>query len=252
MRRTCRTIKALAALAAGAFFLGAAPAGSIALAPVYQAMTAPQAPFQIADNLYYVGASDVTSYLIVTGGGKLILLDGGLGQTAPQILANIRKLGFDPRNVRILLNSHAHFDHAGGLAALKAATGAMFLASDGDAPVLAAGGTNDFALKNAAFPPIKADHPVVDGMKVALGGVTLTAHITAGHTKGCTTWTMPVTIEGETKEALFLCSLTVLPQFRLIGDPNYPNQADDFVKSFATLKTLKCEVFLASHGSSST
>jgi metallo-beta-lactamase class B len=236
-------------MAAGALCFVPAGGDDQTLVARVTAENQPQAPFKIADNLYYVGASDVTSFLIVTKGGKLILLDGGLKQMAPQILANIRTLGFDPRNVRILLNSHAHFDHAGGLAALKAATGAIFLASDGDAPVLAAGGANDFALKNATFPPIMRDHAVVDGMTVKLSDVTLTAHITAGHTKGCTTWTMPITIDGAVKQALFLCSLSVLPMYRLIGDPNYPNQAADFEKSFATLRALPCDVFLASHGS---
>jgi metallo-beta-lactamase class B len=246
MTRTRHWIGALAAMAVGAFFFASTTAAD--LDAHFAAMNQPLAPFKIADNLYYVGANDVTSYLIVTGGGQMILLDGGFEQTAPQILANIRALGFDPKKVRILLNSHAHLDHAGGLAALKAATGAMFLASDADAPVLAAGGANDFALKGALFPPIKADHTFPDGMHVSLGGVTVTAHITAGHTKGCTTWTMPVTIDGQPEEALFLCSLTVLSQFRLVGDPNYPTQAADFQKSFATLKGLKCDVFLASHG----
>ncbi len=221
-------------MAAGAFFFASTTAAD--LDAHFAAMNQPLAPFKIADNLYYVGANDVTAYLIVTGGGHLILLDGGFEQTAPQILANIRTLGFDPKKVRILLNSHAHFDHAGGLAALKAATGALFLASDADAPVLAAGGANDFALKGALFPPIKADHTFPDGTHVSLGGVTLTAHVTAGHTKGCTTWTMPVTIDGRPEHALFLCSLSVLPVYLLIGDPNYPGQAADYEKSFATLK----------------
>ncbi len=246
MRRIKTLMGALAAMAAGA--LSFAPAGGADLDPHFAAMNQPLAPFKIADNLYYVGASDVTSYLIVTPHGKMILIDGGFEQTAPQILANIRTLGFDPKNIRILLNSHAHLDHAGGLAALKAATGAKFLASAQDAPVLEAGGANDFSLKNALFPPIKPDRTLHDGEKVALDGVTLTAHVTAGHTKGCTTWTMPVTMDGKRENALFLCSLSVLSQFRLIGNPAYPTQAADFEKSFATLKTLKCDVFLASHG----
>ena len=249
MRRKFQSLKALAALAAGAFCLSAAPAGNMALAPQYLAMTGPRAPFKIADNLYYVGASDVTSYLVVTKDGY-ILLDGGFEQTATMILEHIKALGFDPKNVKYLLNSHAHFDHAGGLAALKAATGARFVASAPDAPVLAAGGHNDFALGDSAlFPPIKPDRIVADGEGLTLGGVTITAHVTAGHTKGCTTWTVPVTIDGKAENALFLCSLTVLPMFRLIGDPNYPNQADDFAHSFAALKALPCDVFLSSHGS---
>ena len=238
---------ALAAMVASAFLL--APACAADLSPTFAAMNQPQAPFKIADNLYYIGASDVTSYLIVTKDG-LIVLDGGFEQTAPMILEHIRTLGFDPKQVKYLLNSHAHFDHAGGLAALRAATGAKFIASARDAGILAAGGHDDFALRDSAlFPPIKPDRIVADGEAVTLGGVSITAHITAGHTKGCTTWTLPVTMDGKHKAALFLCSLTVLPNFRLLGDPNYPEQAADFEKSFATLRGLTCDVFLSSHGS---
>jgi metallo-beta-lactamase class B len=235
---------ALAALAASVLSF-AAPAP---LSPAFQAMNGERAPFKIADNLYYVGMSDVTSYLVVTPKGYF-LLDGGFEQSAPAILAHIRTLGFDPSKVKYLLNSHAHFDHAGGLAALKTATGAVFEASAPDAPVLAAGGQDDFALHDTAlFPPVKADRIVRDGDTISLGGVTMTAHITAGHTKGCTTWTLPLTVDGKPQTALFLCSLSVLDAFRLVDNPRYPQQAADFEKSFATLKTLKCDVFLASHG----
>ena len=240
-RRWFRTM-ALAAMAAGAFFL--VPARSADLSPSFAAMNLPLAPFKIANNLYYVGASDVTAYLIVTKDGS-ILLDGGFEQTAPQILANIKTLGFDPKSVKFLLNSHAHFDHAGGLAALKAVTGAKFVASARDAPNLESGGQGEFG----GFPAIKVDRVIADGESVSLGGIAITAHVTAGHTKGCTTWTLPLTIDGKPETALFLCSLTVLPTHRLIGDPNYRDQAADFEKSFATLRGLKCDVFLASHGS---
>ncbi|HEY4986807.1 MAG TPA: subclass B3 metallo-beta-lactamase [Bradyrhizobium sp.] len=246
MAKMNRLKMALVAMVTGAFFL--APAADAKLTGDFAQMNEPLAPFRIADNLYYVGAKDVTSYLIVTKAG-LIVLDGGFAETAPEILANIRTLGFDPKHIRILLNSHAHLDHAGGLAALKAESGATFYASAPDAPVLAAGGANDFALKGATFPPIKADKIIADGGTVTLGGVTLTAHVTAGHTKGCTTWTMPVMVDSKPQGALFLCSLSILSTYRLIGDPNYPTQAADYQKSFATLKGLKCDVFLASHGS---
>jgi len=241
-----RTFGALAAMAAGALCLVPAGGARPAAATASNAMNQPQAPFQIADNLYYVGMSDVTSYLVVTRDGY-ILIDGGFDTSAPAILKHIRALGFDPRRVKYLLNSHAHYDHAGGLAALKVATGATMTASAPDTPVLEAGGTNDFALK-FSFPPVKVDRIVKDGETVSLGGVPITAHVTAGHTKGCTTWTLPVTIDGKLEHVLFLCSLSVLSEYRLIGDPNYPTQAADYEKSFATLKGLPCDVFLASHG----
>src|SRR6185503_14158379 len=147
----------------------------------------PVEPFRIVGNVHYVGASDVTSFLITTPQGH-ILIDGGFAETAPMIVANIRKLGFDPRDVRLILNSHAHLDHAGGIAELRRVTGAKFLASAPDAAQLARGGTDDPQFGNRfPFPPAPPDRLVRDGERVTLGGTTLTAHITPGHTRGCTT-----------------------------------------------------------------
>jgi metallo-beta-lactamase class B len=208
---------------------------------------APVKPFKIADNLYYVGASDITSYLIATPAG-LIVIDGGYDRTAPQILANIRTLGFDPKQVKILLNSHAHLDHAGGLAQLKRETGARLLASRADAPMLEDGGKTDPG-GVPPFPPVKVDGFVADGQVVELGGVKLTARLTPGHTRGCTSWTLPVQVEGRTRQALSICSVSVLPMYRLTGaKATYPGIADDYAKSFAKLKALPCDVFLGSHG----
>ena len=206
------------------------------------------APFRIADRLYHVGSRELTAFLIDTGKG-LILLDAGMPEFAPTVLANIRALGFDPRNVRILLNSQAHFDHAGGLDAIRKATGAKMLASAPDAPLLERGGKGDFAWgDDVAYPPIKVDRIVRDGERVRLGAVTLTAHLTPGHTKGCTTWTMPVREGGRTLIAQFNCS-TSIPGYKLLGTPAYPNMAQDYARSFAKLKTLPCDIFLGSHGS---
>jgi metallo-beta-lactamase class B len=207
----------------------------------------PVAPFRIADGLYYVGASDIASYLISTDQG-LILIDGGYAATAPQILANLKTLGFEPKQVKILLNTHGHLDHAGGLAALKAATGATLYASAEDGALMARGGKGDFFLRDtAAYPPVKPDKTIGDGETVTLAGVTLTAHLTPGHTKGCTTWTFPVKVDGVTRQALVLCSLTVLPGYRLVDNPDYPGIAKDYAASHATWARLPCEVFLASH-----
>jgi metallo-beta-lactamase class B len=208
----------------------------------------PVPPFRIADNLYYVGAADIASYLIVTDAG-LLVIDGGYPETAKQILGNIKTLGFDPKAVKILLSSHAHFDHAGGLAELKSVTGAQLYASAEDGALMKRGGKGDFFLgDDHPFPPVTPDRTLADGEKVVIGDMTLTAHITAGHTKGCTTWTFPVKVDGQVKQALVLCSLSILPGYRLVGDPAYPNMAGDYARSYATLKALPCEVFLASHG----
>jgi metallo-beta-lactamase class B len=220
----------------------------------------PTEPFAIGDGVYYVGASDIASYLFKTKAG-LILIDGGYATTAPQILKNIRTLGFDPRQVKILLSTHAHFDHAGGLAQIKRETGAAFYASKLDGDLIAHGGRGDFFLKPdekfaggaTTFEPVMPDRTLVDGQKVTLGEVTLTAHLTPGHTKGCTTWTFPiVTTYGRgtrVRQAMILCSNTVLPGYRLApGQESYPGITADFEKSYAFWRAAPCDVFLASHG----
>lgn len=234
------------AWAAGFLLLMAHASVAADLAPQYAAMNGPMAPFRVSDDIYYVGAADVTSFLIVTDAG-LILTDGGFEQTAPEIEANIKTLGFDIKDVKILLNSHAHFDHAGGLAALKAASGARLLAGRRDVPMLESGGATDFA-QLGRFPPVKVDLYLDDGAKIALGHTVLTAHETAGHTKGCTSWTMTTHVKGKPVNVLFICSLTVLSEYRLLSEPNYPEMAADFAASFRTLRALPCGIFLASHG----
>jgi metallo-beta-lactamase class B len=209
----------------------------------------PVAPFKIGEGLYYVGASDITSFLFVSKAG-MILLDGGYDTTAPQILANIRTLGFDPKQVKILLSTHGHVDHAGGFARLKRETGAALYASAADGALMARGGKGDFGLKDSAtYPSVTPDRTVVDGQKVGLGGWTLTAHLTPGHTRGCTTWTFPVTVAGKTRQGLVLCSNSVLSMYRLDkAHESYPGIAADYEASYATWRKLPCDVFLASHG----
>lgn len=210
---------------------------------------APAAPFKIGEGLYYVGSADYASYLIATKAG-LIVLDGGSAETGKQIVANIRALGFDPATVKVLLNTHQHFDHAAGLAALKAAApGAKLYASAADGPIIAAGGRGDPFLKGERFyyEPVQPAVILKDKQKVTLGGWTLTAHVTGGHTQGCTTWTFPVTVAGKVRQALVHCSSSVLPGYKLGKTETYPGQTADYERSFATWKALPCEVFLGSH-----
>lgn len=212
--------------------------------PVSRSWNQPVEPFRIAGNLYYVGASDVTSYLITTPKGHIVI-DGGFAETAPMIVANIRKLGFDVEDVKILLSSHAHYDHAGGLAELKRLTGATLYASAGDLPQLARGGLDDPQFGNRfPFPPVYADRIVRHGQKISLGGTTLTAHITPGHTRGCTTWTMKV----NGLDVVFLGSPSVPSGYRLIGNRAYPDAVSDYRRQFEILRALPVDIFLASHG----
>lgn len=209
----------------------------------------PVAPFRVAGNLYYVGASDVTSFLITTPEGH-ILLDGGFPETAALIRASVEALGFRLADVKVLLSSHGHFDHAGGLAELKRATGARLIASAAEKPLLEQGGKGDFAFGDElAYPPVVVDETVADGGTVSLGGTTLTAHLTPGHTRGCTTWTTTVDEGGERLRVVFVGSTSVLSQYRLNADPSYPGIATDFERTFQVLAGLPVDVFLAAHGS---
>jgi metallo-beta-lactamase class B len=208
----------------------------------------PVAPFRIAGNLYYVGAIEITSYLITTPEGHF-LLDGGFVETAPQIEHNIAQVGFKLTDVKFLLNSHAHYDHAGGLAELKKVTGAKFLASEGDAPLLRNGGHGDFRFGDTlTFPPIAPDQIVHDGEAIRLGNQMVVAHLTPGHTKGCTTWTTKIRAGDKVYDIVFVGSQSAL-DYKFVGQESYPGITTDFERSFALLNHLPCDIFLASHGS---
>ncbi|HEV2122348.1 MAG TPA: metallo-beta-lactamase, partial [Chloroflexota bacterium] len=163
----------------------------------------PAEPFRIAGNLYYVGANDVTAFLL-TGPKGHVLIDGGYPGTPPLIIDSIKKLGFRIDDVEILLNSHAHFDHAGGLAALKAASGAQLWVSERDAPAVESGGARDPTLPLRfladigllSYPAVKVDRTFKDGETIRLGPIELTAHVTGGHTRGCTSWSFSVIDRG--------------------------------------------------------
>jgi metallo-beta-lactamase class B len=202
-------------------------------------MARPIAPFHIAGNLFYVGHNEITAFLFQTPQG-LILLDGGFSESTPLVERNVQSLGFKLSDVKIILNTQAHVDHAGALAALKKDTGARLFAVEADARELAAGGPED---DTPRFPPVQTDVTVADGGHVELGGFALTAHLTPGHTKGCTTWT--AMIEG--KPAVFHCSPSVVSP--LVGNQRYPGIVEDYRKSFAIWRSLPCDWFFAAHAS---
>lgn len=208
----------------------------------------PVKPYRVIGNIYYVGASEVTSFLIVTPKGH-ILLDSGFFETVPQIKQNVVQLGFRLEDIKILINSHAHYDHAGGLALLKELTGARLMASQADAKLLARGGRGDFHFGDRlSYPPVKADRILSNDDMIELGGVTMIAHLTPGHTKGCTTWTMKVKEGLQQYDVVFLGSTTV-PGYKLVNNAQYPAIAADYDLTFRVLNSLPCDVFLASHGS---
>jgi metallo-beta-lactamase class B len=208
----------------------------------------PVPPFRIVGNLYYVGATEIASFLITTPQGHF-LLDGGFVETAPQIERNIAQLGFKLADVKILLNSHAHFDHAGGLAELKQKSAAKFVATAPDADLLKRGGHGDFRFGDTlTFPPVEVDQIIGDGESIQLGDQKLTAYLAPGHAKGNTTWTAKIKDEGKAYDVVFPGSPNTL-DYRLVGKESYPGIAADFEKTFAVLKKLPCDIFLSDHGS---
>jgi metallo-beta-lactamase class B len=207
----------------------------------------PFTPFNIIGNIYYVGTAGIGAYLITTPKGH-ILIDGILAQSAPQIIANVKTLGYDMRDVKFLLNSHAHFDHAAGLAALQRASGAKMVASSADKPILEAGQISYGPSAGTHFPAIRVDRVIREGETISLGGITLTARMTPGHTPGCTSWSMAVKAkDGRTHNAFFHCSSTVAGQ-SLVPE-SYPGMVADYRATFAKIRSLSADVFLANHDS---
>ena len=207
----------------------------------------PVEPRRIIGNIYYVGSNMIGSFLIVTPAGN-ILLDTGHAQMLPQVEANIQKLGFKVQDVKILLNSHAHFDHCGGFAEFKRQTGAKVVASKLDGELMMRGGKGDFVWGDElAYEPVKPDRTIGDGDLVELGGVQLTAHLTPGHTKGCTSWSMRTSDGGRDFDVLFVCGLTVSP-YKLTNNDQYPNIVQDVRGTLQKLRGMHTDVMLAPHG----
>jgi metallo-beta-lactamase class B len=205
------------------------------------------APFRIAGPLYYVGVAQVTSLLVTTPQGH-ILIDGAFGESAAAILDNVRALGFKPEDVRVLLSTHAHIDHAGGLAELKAKTGARLYAGAADVPLLARGGKGDFAFgDDLTFPPVTVDVAVKDGDHVELGGIVVRAIATPGHTMGCTSWGFTIDDGGRALRVLMLGGTTA-PNYVLVNNAKYPGIAGDFEQTFSKLRNETVDVFLEGHG----
>jgi metallo-beta-lactamase class B len=209
----------------------------------------PAEPFRIAGNLYYVGASDVAAFLI-TGPEGHVVLDAGYPTTARMIMASIAKLGFDIRDVKVLLNSEAHADHAGGLAVLQQASGAELWASNASADSIAAGGDDpDIFLPLRAFfwmgltgyPPARVDHRFKDGDTIRVGPIALIAHVTAGHTRGCTSWSFPVRDGDRVLNVMSVCDTGVLAM------STYPEQAADRERSVRVLRSLPADIWVTNH-----
>jgi len=205
----------------------------------------PYPAFTVYGNVHYVGTAGVSAWLVTTPKGH-ILIGGIMPQSVSIIAANVKALGFRIEDVRYLLNSHAHIDHAGGLAGLKRLSGATMIASAADKPFLEAGDIGFGPSGGMKFPPVRVDRVIADGDIVSLGGVTLTARLTPGHSPGCTTWqTDAVSTDGQRRSVLFHCSATVAGQS--LAPEAYPGIVADFRASFTKLRGMKADIFLANH-----
>ena len=212
--------------------------------------TNPFPAFRIAGNLYYVGSEDLASYLIATPQG-LILINSDLEASVPLIQKSVESLGFRFSDIKILLISHAHNDHCAGSAEIIKRTGAKYYVMDGDVPVVESGGKEDFQYGSdptIRYAPVHVDRVLHDGETVSLGGTKLTAHLTAGHTKGTTTWTMDEIEDGRMLHVVIVGSPNVNPGYKLVGNSAYPQIAADYKHEFEVLPMLPCDIFLGAHG----
>ncbi len=230
-------MKPTAKVLAGLLFFALGAARMAAQDP-HAAFNKPFPPFKVMDNIYFVGTEDLGSFLITTPAGH-ILINSDFESTVPQIRASVEKLGFKFTDIKILLGSHAHGDHMEGDALVKELTGAQVVVMDQDVPAL--------SRMTPHGKPHPMDRVIHDGEEVKLGGVTLVAHLTPGHTKGCTTWTLQAHDMGKTYNVVILGSIGVNPGYILVNNKDYPQIAEDYVRGFKTLRSLPCDVFLASH-----
>ncbi len=217
---------------------------------LFDSWRAPVPPRRLVGNLYYVGASGVSSFLIVTPAGHL-LLDTGFDDTVPIIQAGVEQLGFRLADIKFILSSHAHIDHVGGHARMKKLTGAQIVASAADARTIESGGEDDYIRwpkETILYAPAKVDRIIGDGERLTLGGVTLVAHLTPGHTRGATTWAMEIDDGGVKRQAVFFSSASINAGTRLLNNPLFPDYVREFEATFAKLRALPCDMFFAPHG----
>jgi metallo-beta-lactamase class B len=210
----------------------------------------PFPPHRVIGNVYFVGTKGLASYLITTPEGS-ILVNSSLESSVPMIRASVEKLGFKFSDIKILVISHAHFDHCAGSFLVKELTGAKYMVMEPDVQEIENGGKGNFQYgetPSALFKPVKVDRVLHDGDEVKLGGTVLVAHLTPGHTKGCTTWTMKVRDGGKTYDVVIVGSPNVNAGYKLVNNALYPQIASEYERMFRVLKSLPCDVFLGAHG----
>ena len=238
------------ALAFCAAVLFAPPASAMSLkdfiVQLRKKWDAPTEPFRVVDNVYYVGTEGLAAYLVTSPQGHVLIDTVMPGNTTTTTTA-IERLGFKVADIKVMLNTHAHLDHTGGFAQIKAASGAQMIAGVKDKPLLESGtypGRED--VEELKFPPVKVDRAVDDGDVVSLGPIKLVAHATPGHSPGCTSWTMDVKENGADHGVIFFCSATVALN-KLVGSPTHPGIVEDYRRTLATAGAIKGDILLAPH-----
>lgn len=210
----------------------------------------PITPFKIADRTWYVGTAGLSA-LVVVGDAGAVLIDGGMPQAADMLLRNLRSVGIADGQLKWIVHSHAHADHAGPLAAVQRATGARVATNAESSVLLARGGTDDLHFGDSiAFPPVKVDRMLLDGEVIDLGNVQLTAHFTPGHTPGSLSWTWTDTRDGKAVRIVYADSMSA-PGYDLIGHARYPRIVDDYRATFAKVRALPCDVLITPHADAS-
>ena len=231
-------------------------AGLVALAAPVSAQnnpewTRPFPPFRIIGNVYWVGSYDLSTYLVTTPAGN-ILINTGVGDTANQIKASVEQLGFKLADTKILTATHGHWDHVAGLAQLKKMTGARLVVSEPDKELFESGGRADFRFGDdpgSRFDPVKVDATFKDNDTISLGGTVLTAHHHPGHTKGATSFTLNVPENGKTYRVVIANMGSINPGVTVSGMPKYPGIGDDYARTFRAQKDMQIDIWLASHAS---
>lgn len=246
VKKTIRIALLMISLMAGNFSF----AQNIIHPPAQDSWLKEQEPFRIVGNLYYVGTYDLACYLITTPQGN-ILINTGMAESVPMIRKHIETLGFKFNDIRILLATHAHFDHVSGMAEIKELTGAKMMINENDAPVLADGGNSDYVFggKGSTFKPLTADRLLHNNDTVNFGGMQIVVLHHPGHTKGASSFLFNVKDEHRTYRVLIANMPTILDETKLSGMPGYPNVGKDYAYTLAAMKKLQFDIWLASHAS---
>ncbi|MCF7221181.1 subclass B3 metallo-beta-lactamase [Marilutibacter chinensis] len=225
---------------------GPAPLPQLEAYTVHESWRQPIEPFRIADNTWYIGTAGLSALLVKTGAGA-VLIDGGMPQAADMLLANMTKVGVAPSDLKYILHSHAHADHAGPLAAVQRATGAILVSNAESAVLLARGGSDDIHFgDDLLYPPAQTGRIVMDGEAVELGGVRFTVHFTPAHTPGSMSWTWTDQRDGQPLRIAYADSVSA-PGYELLDNPRYPRIVDDYRRGYAVMRDLPCDLLITPH-----